>query len=381
VLLPGLSDCNPTVRQDALTKIKLLAPQPPAPECKDTKDQWQPRFEYAQSLSDWGSFASARLLLAGGLSSCAQEVRAEAKLQLDLLNNHPTPPDCVGLPAWEPVINAAQNLIDNKQMANARALLLPAIASCDLGVREKALAAYQLARDENPGPPPVDGKCKKQLPQPTPGLLYAIWQFVSPVISPVASTAKDTAIPISIVYIAIILFIIISIYCNRKELLIKPLNVVAGGPFDGKEFVVIATHISLQMDEINRLGAPELASGRASLATGDLAEATHQATGVAEAFGGDTASKLMDIAIGIIKQPRFIATGSINFGGRQVQVLIQLRKRTFVRRVPLVPFLTEDRVIQHWERTVNLKNLRSVLPQLAYEMLLAAADAINQRNP
>ena len=125
------------------------SPPPPPPTCSDDLTQWQQRFDYVASLVGWRNFAAARLLLASGLVSCSPDVRREAKRRLDGIEETP-PADCPGLSEWQSRLDAAHSLIDAKRMADARVLLLPAIAACDATVRDAALVDYQRAVDAPP---------------------------------------------------------------------------------------------------------------------------------------------------------------------------------------------------------------------------------------
>jgi HEAT repeat protein len=353
VLIGGLADCNPEVREKALKLIlPLISPAPPSPSPSPSPpycalpETWSERLAYADKLQGWGDVATARTVLTAALADCNAKIRGQALNRLAALIPPPVA-TCPGWTIWRQRFEYSLRLKNSGDIVDARALLTPALADCDDEVRRAAFEALDKMVDGEPRP-------------------VAFWRGLRAQTGGWFDTLGKALVLLLVALLVLLICRALSLTIYRKQLLVQPLN-VAGDGFDGARFVALATHVSLLMDAMRWTGAPGQNAWRANLAPGNATELAAQVS-VAEAFAGDSAGKVIAALASVIKQPRYLCSGTVYISQNQAQILIQLNRRSF--------FWPHLLMVDHWEEACSAGQVMDRLKQLAYLMLHAAAHSI-----
>jgi len=370
MLAAAFSNCNATVRADALAGLTTLGPQPPsgptgqnppAPFCPD-RSAWDQWFDYAAELHNWKDDVGAWALLTGGLSNCNPAVRADAKAELIALGNPadfikgisqtpPPPAKCIHVDDWRARFDYAQKLIDAGDEAGARTVLVPALADCDGVLRNSARTTLEQTF-ERP----------------------SFWDRVLSA----SIDDRDIAIKAGVgLLCAVALYLIIIALrniANRKRLGINPLTVTGEG-FSGAQFVDIVSDTFFRADRLDGLQRdiaerftrgtrfPHVTVGiaRPRLKTPNVVDAIST---VAEAISGD-AGKLIAPMLKLVGQPCYACSGSLNISGGNAYLLIRLERR--------------GRIIERWEKPDSTMNtLIGDLTDIALLILQTAAQDMDR---
>ncbi|HEV2186558.1 MAG TPA: hypothetical protein VGR70_05090 [Stellaceae bacterium] len=355
LLESALDDCSKDVRHRAADVLKDLPFKPP-PACPD-RSIWQERFLYADDLKSRDMIEDSRAVLSPMLDACNEGVRKDALAKLIAL---PSPPlqTTAARPkpeTWDQRLAYGRWLEKSGDITNARTILLPALADCDLDVREQA---FEILRYTSPRKP-------------------SLWKRFFEHATSAFSDGGDIVLKGLVGALLTILtyFIVVAIrnIWNRTRLATNALE-VSGDGFSGSQFIDIIADNYFQLRELDllqqenaellRVGgaarniavvAPRVLLGMTSRAVDPIGDA-------AEAISGETAGKVAAVFLKLIRQPCYICSGSAMLGARRSYVVVRLERR--------------GEIIARWDCTSTPARLIPDLQTCALYMLQTTADDI-----
>lgn len=377
-----------------LVVAEFLSKLPAAKEDCGDPARWQEQLDYGQKLVDDHETTAARAVLVPILAACDSTTRNKAFASLTQLGSRKS---CSDNFDWQQHLTDALKQRDKNEIDAARNEVIEGLTACDPAIRSEVFAfLLQLHPDVSTALKPPSETADGYTPPATNSPPSNFSQLLSnlkkkldsvgnnipaplvAVVNPLGKIAKITwmsFLPLLLSYILICVIIGIIIYLNRNNIEILPPNIV-GSDFSPQQFVSIATHVSAEMDEMERVAALGQHAGRANLGTAAVATVAGQATAVAKAFAGDKEQTVLSVALAFLNQPKYRCTGSMYFGAEHAHVLLQVIRRS-VRWNRVIPRVDRSDV-WHWEGIVPKEELLGLLRQRAYEMLLETARDINQ---
>ena len=344
----------------AIVVAELLAKLPAQNESCTDHDRWHEQLDYGQKLARDNEADAARAVLIPALAACDPKVRQDA---LASLNQLPSKPQCSNKPGWPKELKEALQHRDRSEITGT---MPDRLNDCDPTIRAEAFAFLLQLPPESPLTPDSPDKHHEEDLAAKFGKVAVEVGKALGATAVVTTTAKSVA-PIIFVYFLVFAIIALIIFFNRTNLEIESLNVV-GSDFPAQQFASIATHISAEMDEMERVAKLGQHAGRANLGTATVATVAGQATAVAKAFAGDAAQTVLGAALAFFNRPKYQCSGSMYFVAEHTHVLLHVSRRS-VRWSRIIPWLIQ-RDIWHWEGIVPKENLLGVLKQRAYELLL-----------
>ena len=254
---------------------------------------------------------------------------------------------CLGQAVWQQRFDYAIRLKISGDTTSARQVLVPALADCDAKVRGAALGSLKKITDAWSS-------------------ILQTWRDIRGQLGAITAITIKTITVLILAFIAIGFCRLISLFIYRKQLLVQPLN-VSGDGISGQSFVYVTNHVSLMMDTMRWNGAPGQSAWRANLSAGNATELAAQVS-VAEAFVGDGAGRIIAALVTVVKQPRFLCSGTVYISNGRAQTLLQLYRRSY--------YWPRLLLMRHWQDSCPSADLMDHLKQLSYEVLLAAAISI-----